>query len=96
MDITGLDKAQVLAVLYNKAKVQDMGIYRFIKGDMEIKQAQFILDNGQYDFDYLYGRVMKIDLSGNEVNTCGYNLDNGENSAEKAVNSIRWDIPENK
>jgi hypothetical protein len=89
MNITGLSKAKVLAVLYNNAKVQGRGFLQAIDGDMSVEVAQAILDSGQKDFDYLYGRVMKVDLSGDEVDTWGYNRDNGENAAENVVDSIR-------
>lgn len=40
-------------------------------------------------FDYLKGRVMKIDLSGDEVDTRLYNNDNGQGAAEETVQAIR-------
>ena len=40
------------------------------------------------DIDYLSGRVMKVNLSGDEMRTDLYNRDNGAGSAEAIVNSL--------
>ena len=85
MNIEGLNRAEVLAALYNRSKPQGMGFMHYNPEPMTTEQAQAILDGGQTYFDYLSGRVMKIDLSGDEVGTWGYNRDNGENAAEKAI-----------
>lgn len=89
MTIVGLDKAKVLAALYNRAKPQGLGFLHYNPTPMTIEQAQKILDSGQTYFDYLSGRVMKVDLSEDEVNTWGYNRDNGNNAAEMAVAELR-------
>lgn len=55
---------------------------------MTIEQARELL-NDTTDFDYLYGRIMKIDLTNNIVNTWGYNRDNGKDAAEHAISQCR-------
>lgn len=85
MNIGGLNRAEVLAALYNRAKPQGMGFLHYNPELMTTEQAQGILDGGHTSFDYLSGRVMKIDLSGDEVDTRLYNRDNGENAAENAT-----------
>lgn len=85
MNIAKLNKAGVLAALYNNARVQGLGVFQAKSGDMTIKEAQKILNSGQTDFDYLYGRVMKVDLSNDELDTWLYNRDNGDGAAEKAI-----------
>lgn len=40
-------------------------------------------------FDYLNGRVMKIDLSGDSFDSWLFNRDNGEGAAEMAIQSLR-------
>lgn len=89
MNIAGLSKAAVLAALYNAAQTQGRGFLRHDAQDMTEDQAQEILDGGQTDFDYLKGRVMKVDLSGNEVDTHLYNRDNGPNTAETVIEALR-------
>ncbi len=85
MDISKMNKAEVLATLYNNARTQGMGILHYTPEDMTKEEAQKLLDDGQTYFDYMKGRVMKIDLSKDELNTRLYNRDNGENAAEKAL-----------
>lgn len=89
MDISGLDKAAVLAALYNASKQQGMG-FLHARGatDMTVAQAREELAKRDY-FDYLHGRVMKINLAGDEVDTRLYDRDNGAGAAERAVDAIR-------
>lgn len=89
MNIEGLNKAEVLVALYNKAHVQGLGMLHAIPGDMPIEEANALLESGQTYFDYVHGRVMKIDLSSNEVNTHLYNRDNGPEAAEAAIEHLR-------
>jgi hypothetical protein len=84
MDIKGLNKAAVLAALYNASKPQGMGFMHYDPTPMTEKEAAMLLKGDSY-FDYLKGRVMKIDLSKDNVDTWGYNRDNGTDAAEKAV-----------
>ena len=88
MRITGLNKAAVLAALYNNAKVQGLGFLQATGKPMEEAEAAELLKEQRY-FDYLHGRVMKIDMSGDEINTRLYNRDNGEGAAERVVESLR-------
>jgi len=88
MNISKLSKAKVLAALYNGSKVQGMGIFQAKPGAMSEAEAQKLLDSGQTYFDYLHGKVMKIDLSGDELETWLYNRDNGQGSAERIIESL--------
>lgn len=85
MDISKYSKADVLRVLYNNSKVQGLGFLHYIPEDMTKKEAQAMLDAGQTYFDYVQGRVMKIDLSSSELGTALYNRDNGPDAAENAL-----------
>ena len=40
-------------------------------------------------FDYLYGRVLKVWIKGDELDSRLYNRDNGEGAAERAINTLR-------
>ena len=88
MDISKLDKAEVLMVLYNNAKPLGMSYLHYDPAPMTKEEAQKILDTGQDYFDYLKGRVMKISLKRNDLDTRLYNRDNGENAAENALYPI--------
>lgn len=84
MDIKGMDKAEILAKLYNGSKPQGMGFLQASPEDMSIEQARELLKDQTY-FDYLHGRVMKIDLSTDDLRTNLYNRDIGEGAAERIL-----------
>lgn len=85
MDIAKLDKAAVLAALYNNSRPLGMGILHYDPAPMTVKAAREILEGGQTYFDYLKGRVMKVDLSGDFLCTDLYDRDNGQGAAERAL-----------
>jgi len=86
LNIRGLDKAEVLVVLYNRAGTQGRGILHFDPKPMTIEEARAtIAANPSLYFDYVKGRVLKVDLRGNEVETLLYNRDNGPEAAEDAL-----------
>ena len=88
IDISGLDKADVLRLLYNHARTQGLGIIHHTPEDMTSKEAQTILNNGQTYFDYLHGRVMKVNLDGDELRTALYDRDNGPDAARAALKEL--------
>jgi hypothetical protein len=86
MDISNFDKASVLATLYNHSKVQGMGIFQAESGEMTKEEAQKLLDESEDKyFDYLKGKVMKISLADDQLDTRLYNRDNGAGAAERAI-----------
>lgn len=89
IDIKGLDKAELLAALYNNSKPLGMGFLQANANPMGKAEAQAILDRGETHFDYLNGRVMKIDLSSDTLETWGYDRDVGQGAAAKAVEQVR-------
>jgi hypothetical protein len=91
VDISGLSKAAVLAALYNNAQPQGMGFLHYDpKPWTEADAAAYISQvNGHMYFDYVKGRVIKTDLSDDEVGTGLYNRDNGEGSAERVIDILR-------
>jgi len=91
IDLSTLDKADVLAALYNASKPQGMGIHQFDPRPMTKEDARGLLDAGHTEFDYLKGRVMKIDLSGQTLDTWGYDRDLGQGAAQRAIDSIKSD-----
>jgi len=84
IDLTGKNKAKVLASLYNNSKPQGLGFLHYNPVPMTIAEAEDLLAQSPY-FDYLHGRVMKIDLSGDTLDTSLYDRDNGEGSALRAI-----------
>lgn len=107
IDITGLDPAAVLAGLYNNSFVQGMGILQAKPGLMSVEEARAILDAnagssvsdgysfaGEQDsvnFDYLFGKVMKvkIPLNGGSIDPWGYDRDVGEGAAAAVISALR-------
>jgi len=85
IDLKNRNKAEVLSTLYNNSKPQGMGFLGFTPEDMTEQEAQDLLDTGQTYFDYLKGRIMKIDLSGDEMRTAMYDRDNGQGAAKRAL-----------
>lgn len=85
INIKGKNKAEILAKLYNNAIPQGMGFLHYDHTPMTIEEAQEILESGQTYFDYLKGRVIKVDLKNDEFNPGLYNRDNGFQAAEKAL-----------
>lgn len=86
MNIAGLDKAEVLAALVNGGSVQGLGGIDSRAGKwFTVEKARELLDSGETYFDYVHGRVVKIDLSGDDVNTRLYDRDNGPGAALNAL-----------
>lgn len=89
IDIKGLDKAEVLKELYNNSIHQGLGFLNFNSKDMTLEEAKEILKQRTY-FDYLNGRVMKVDLSSDdEFEEWLYDRDNGIGSAKRVIDELR-------
>lgn len=108
IDIKGLDKAEVLACLYNHSQPIGAGYLQYDPEPMTKEQAHEIIYNrgddthamfggeirrnygpGTFNFDYLKGRVMKVDLSGDEFDESLYDRDLGKGAAARAIQSLR-------
>lgn len=87
MNIKDKNKPAILAALYNNSKVQGMGWLQAKTGEMTEQEAAELLRN-QESFDYLHGKVMKIDLSSDELNPRLYDRDNGEGAALRAIKHL--------
>jgi hypothetical protein len=94
MNIAGLSKPAVLAALFNASRQQGMGFtdMRGTQPMTEADAAEVIKTDGMY-FDYLRGRVMKISLDGDELETRLYDRDNGQGAAERAIEPLRATAP---
>ena len=87
IDISKKDKAEVLQALYNASHPLGLGFLQFDPTPMTKEEAIELLNQTTY-FDYLKGRVMKVDLSGEELETRLYDRDNGEGAAARALSTI--------
>ncbi len=87
ISIKGVDKAAILAALYNASRPQGMGFLHYDPEPMSADVARKLLQHST-EFDYLKGRVMKVDLGGDELNTWGYDRDNGDGAALRAIGEL--------
>jgi len=87
MNIKNLNKAEVLAALYNRAIPLERSVYFSRHEPMTPEKAQMLLDLGHTSFSELEGRALSVDLKKEEVDTRLYNRNNGNNAAE---NAIEW------
>ncbi len=111
IDISGLNKADVLAVLYNAASPHGLGFLQTAHAPafMERQDAQKMIsergddaaehirqlgvqivrfDSGPLKFDYVYGRPIKADLSGDLLNEKYYDQYHGQGHALIAINEL--------
>lgn len=89
VDIKGLDKARVLKALYDHSHVQGSGFLQAVPdGVVTVEYCAGLLAKHSY-FDYLHGRVLKVDPSGDEFDERLYDRDCGEGAAQRAVDSVR-------
>lgn len=95
IDITGLDKAEVLAKLYNASRPMGFGMLQ-ARGDITVEGARALLDDPLPTndlgfprrvayFDYLFGRPLKIDLRTDRLFVGLYDRDNGQGAASRAL-----------
>lgn len=91
INIAGLDKAAVLASLYNASRQQGMGfMHQAGQKQMSIEDARKEIERRGKDlyFDYFNGRVMKIDLAADELEERLYDRDNGQGACFRAIEHL--------
>lgn len=89
IDTKGLDPVDVLCALYDNAKVQGLGIFHFIPGRMTREEAVELLKGNKY-FDYIHGRVMKVNLKNPEgFDGWLYDRNNGNGAAGRVISQLR-------
>jgi len=83
IDISGMDKADVLCKLHRASFQQGMGVLQ-ADGQLSYEDANAMLNATTY-FDYVRGRVMKVRIEGDTLNPALYDRDNGEGAAARAL-----------
>ena len=100
IDISGIDKAELLAALVNAARPLGMGFLHDDGKPMTKSDAQKWIDQeGSHDtrnfpgrrlyFDYVKGRPIKSDLSSDMLDPRLYDRDQGQGAAERVVQTLR-------
>ena len=100
VDITGLSKAAVLAAMFNASRPQGMGFISSLSGPDSLdiegaeKEIAKTLDCVYLDFDYVFGRPLKLNLTEDSFDPRGFDRDNGgSGSAQKIVDRLRASAP---
>ncbi len=89
IDITGLDKAEVLLALYNASDYLGRGYLGAVeKFDLEDARREYEASNNKY-FDYLHGKAIKADLSGDEFDDFKFDNYFGKGAAQRAIDGLR-------
>ncbi len=92
VSIAGMDKAVVLAALDNGTRAIGMGRLHDIGGNMSVDKArQIIGDNTRLYFDYVCGRPLKVDISGDSFDPRLYDRDAGSGVAALVIERARKD-----
>ncbi len=102
VDISGLSKAEVLAALFNASSPGGMGFLQAGNGPqvMTVEYAEQLIQNGGspdpgyprggLDYDYLYGRPLKVNLENDEFDPWGFDRDNGgDGAAQRIIDALR-------
>lgn len=89
VDIKGLDKGALLAALYNASKPQGLGFIQYNTKPMSAEEGNELIKEDGHSFDYLNGRVMKINISDDQMSTGGYDRDNGQGAVATVVQNLR-------
>lgn len=90
IDIKDLDRAAVLATLYNASAPRGLGFMQFDDNPFTVETAREELARRTY-FDYLRGRPLKVDLSSEgEFDPRGFDRDNGgDGTAALLIDQLR-------
>lgn len=87
IDISGLDKRDVLRALYDAAKPQGMGMLQYDPAPLTDAEVERLLPEGQDApfFDYVKWRVMKVKIAGDDFDPWLFDRDNGSGAARAAL-----------
>ena len=93
VNIKGLDKAAVLAALFNASAPKGFGFLEACKGPqvMSLEEAlDFIASKPALEFGYVYGRPLKVHLMGGTFSPKEFDHDNGgTGSAQRVIDRLR-------
>lgn len=106
INIAGLNKEDVLCALFNASFQQGMGrIHAEGRANITPQEAAAIIaaDKAEFarngwgdnalNYDYLRGRVMKVDISGDEFCPRLYDRDVGQGAAANVIEALRAEYP---
>ncbi|KAK1143963.1 hypothetical protein N8T08_005872 [Aspergillus melleus] len=86
VSIAGIDKANLTYALWHRSSV---AMWFALNGrappTLTRDEAQTMGQDCDWSFDYLAGRVMKCNLSGDSVDPWGYDRDNGDGAERSSL-----------
>lgn len=88
LDIKGIDKAKILAELYNAAKPSNTDGTNAEAKNMTVDEAAKLLKKQKY-FDTINGRIIQVDLRSDILDTYSYDRSNGEGEGYKVWKKLR-------
>lgn len=95
IDVSDIPKAELLAELYNRSRVQGMGVLAQVPGNMTVQQAETLLGGKESAyFDYVHGRILKVEINGRVLDPMLYDRDLGKGAAWEAVKAVRGRLKE--
>jgi hypothetical protein len=100
VDTTGIDRANLLAALYNRAQPQGLGFLNYTPEPMSREEAERLIEENKREwppntgrfqayFDYLKGRVIKTDVLQFQIDPWLFDRDNGEGALQAVVDRLR-------
>lgn len=91
IDVSDIPKARLLQELYANAATP--GFWGAIERvPMTDQTAEELTQEDRQYFDYLHGRVLKVEINGRVLNSALYDRDNGNGSALRCVDTIRKEM----
>lgn len=89
IDITGINKTKLLIALYAGANPQGMGYLQYDPAPMTEQEAAALMEAQHGRFDYVKGRVLKVNLSRDTLSPYLYDRDNGHGACASIVASVK-------
>lgn len=87
LDINGLDKVTLLRALYDRAQAQGCSHLSLEPGPLSSDEARRLFEANGGAFSFIKGRLLKVDLSGTEIDVSAYDRNNGWGAAVAAIRS---------
>jgi hypothetical protein len=89
IDISGLDKCEVLFALYEAKQPIGMGLLA-ARDDITLEDVRAVFGKSPFPYvDYMYGRPMKVDLDGDTFDGRLYDRDSSPGQARRIVEALR-------
>jgi len=93
-DIDGFDKVAVFRALYERAQPQGCSHLSYEPGPLRAEEARRLFDASNGIFSFVKGRLLKVDLSGADLDTAAYDRNNGPGAALAALRTKFPGFPE--